>query len=70
MADTDRLTSEDVKELEIYDRGPTARVRMRSVKVFTDGALGSWGAALLSPYSDKPGKAQAVLSRAVLRSCT
>ncbi|PIL25921.1 hypothetical protein GSI_11674 [Ganoderma sinense ZZ0214-1] len=54
MADTDRLTSADVKELEIYDRGPTARVRMRSVKVFTDGALGSWGAALLSPYSDKP----------------
>ncbi|RPA97694.1 hypothetical protein L873DRAFT_1836286 [Choiromyces venosus 120613-1] len=27
---------------------------VRSVKLFADGALGSWGAALLSPYSDKP----------------
>jgi len=24
------------------------------VKIFADGALGSWGAALLEPYSDKP----------------
>lgn len=24
------------------------------VKLFADGALGSWGAALLEPYSDKP----------------
>jgi predicted amidohydrolase YtcJ len=24
------------------------------VKLFADGALGSWGAALLKPYSDKP----------------
>jgi len=24
------------------------------VKLFADGALGSWGAALLDPYSDKP----------------
>ncbi|KAI1790602.1 amidohydrolase family-domain-containing protein [Ganoderma leucocontextum] len=54
MADTDRLTSEEANVLSIDDRGPAARVRMRSVKVFTDGALGSWGAALLSPYSDKP----------------
>jgi predicted amidohydrolase YtcJ len=23
------------------------------VKLFVDGALGSWGAALLEPYSDK-----------------
>ncbi|RPB09937.1 hypothetical protein P167DRAFT_510079 [Morchella conica CCBAS932] len=27
---------------------------VRSVKLFADGALGSWGAALLEPYSDKP----------------
>ncbi|KAF8535604.1 amidohydrolase 3 [Trichophaea hybrida] len=27
---------------------------VRSVKLFADGALGSWGAALLSPYSDNP----------------
>ncbi|THU95731.1 hypothetical protein K435DRAFT_859240 [Dendrothele bispora CBS 962.96] len=30
------------------------RVTVRSIKLYTDGALGSWGAALLEPYSDKP----------------
>jgi predicted amidohydrolase YtcJ len=28
---------------------------IRSVKLFLDGALGSWGAALLEDYSDRPG---------------
>ena len=27
---------------------------VRGVKFFMDGALGSWGAAMLQPYSDKP----------------
>ncbi|OJT12330.1 hypothetical protein TRAPUB_11105 [Trametes pubescens] len=54
MADTDRLSPEERKDIEIYDPSPGARVRMHSVKLFTDGALGSWGAALLDPYSDKP----------------
>ncbi|KAI9061249.1 hypothetical protein FKP32DRAFT_1613179 [Trametes sanguinea] len=54
MADSDRLSPEERNEIEIYDPGPAAHVRMRSVKLFTDGALGSWGAALLAPYSDKP----------------
>jgi predicted amidohydrolase YtcJ len=27
---------------------------LHGVKLFADGALGSWGAALLKPYSDKP----------------
>ena len=53
MADSDRLTPKEAKQLEIHDPSPTAHVRMRSVKLFADGALGSWGAALLSPYSDK-----------------
>ena len=30
------------------------RLTFRSVKLFADGALGSWGAALIAPYSDKP----------------
>jgi predicted amidohydrolase YtcJ len=30
------------------------RLTVRSVKLFTDGALGSFGAALLEPYSDNP----------------
>jgi len=38
--------------LEAYGVG--GRLDMKSVKIFTDGALGSWGAALLEPYSDSP----------------
>ena len=33
----------------------TDRLNVRSFKVFADGALGSRGACLLQPYSDKPG---------------
>lgn len=33
----------------------TAGLNVRSVKVYGDGALGSRGAALRAPYSDKPG---------------
>ncbi|KAI5990469.1 amidohydrolase family-domain-containing protein [Pisolithus albus] len=34
--------------------GVEERLSLRSVKLFTDGALGSSGAALLEPYSDNP----------------
>ncbi|KAI5118629.1 hypothetical protein M0805_006996 [Coniferiporia weirii] len=34
--------------------GKAGRLTLRSIKLFVDGALGSWGAALLEPYSDKP----------------
>ncbi|KAJ1549743.1 hypothetical protein HK405_002477, partial [Cladochytrium tenue] len=30
------------------------RLTVRSVKLVTDGALGSWGAALIEPYEDRP----------------
>jgi predicted amidohydrolase YtcJ len=33
---------------------PAARVNIRGVKLYADGALGSRGAALLEPYSDDP----------------
>jgi predicted amidohydrolase YtcJ len=33
----------------------TDRLNVRSVKVYADGALGSRGACLLQPYSDRPG---------------
>ncbi|MBL0274253.1 MAG: amidohydrolase [Chitinophagaceae bacterium] len=33
----------------------TDRLNVRSIKVYADGALGSRGASLLEPYSDKPG---------------
>ncbi|CAE6496454.1 unnamed protein product [Rhizoctonia solani] len=30
------------------------RLMLRAIKIFGDGALGSWGSALLEPYSDRP----------------
>ena len=38
------------------------RLNVRSIKVYADGALGSRGACLLSPYSDKPGWSGFLLS--------
>ncbi|KAF8317980.1 hypothetical protein DL93DRAFT_2110170 [Clavulina sp. PMI_390] len=40
-------------QFERFDH-PSGRLNVRSVKLFTDGALGSFGAALLEPYSDNP----------------
>src|SRR5260370_6232098 len=34
---------------------PAARITVRGVKMYADGARGSRGAALLAPYSDDPG---------------
>ncbi|KAK4159342.1 amidohydrolase 3 [Cladorrhinum sp. PSN259] len=39
-----------VKKVERDD----GTLKVRSVKLFADGALGSWGSAMLEPYSDKP----------------
>jgi predicted amidohydrolase YtcJ len=43
-----------------FARGPIAnyqdhRLAVRAIKIVADGALGSYGAALLEPYSDRPG---------------
>ncbi|KAI0038562.1 hypothetical protein FA95DRAFT_1684605, partial [Auriscalpium vulgare] len=38
----------------LVNYGRDARLTVRAVKLFTDGALGSWGASLLAPYADKP----------------
>lgn len=38
----------------LIDYGLHKRLTVRSIKLFADGALGSWGAALISPYDDKP----------------
>ena len=50
------MTPEDSGE--VLRRGPyedpTGLVRVRGVKLYMDGALGSRGAALLKPYSDRP----------------
>ncbi len=41
-----------------YERGPEldseARLQVRGIKLYSDGALGSRGAALIEPYSDDP----------------
>ena len=48
-------------------RGPQAalsdgRVWIRAIKLYSDGALGSRGAALLAPYSDEPGNTGLLVS--------
>ena len=40
----------------------TDKLNVRSIKVYADGALGSRGACLLQPYSDKPGWSGFLLS--------
>lgn len=44
---------------EVFHTGPsvdaTGRIRLRGIKLYADGALGSRGAALLAPYSDRAG---------------
>ncbi|KAF8064078.1 amidohydrolase family-domain-containing protein [Lyophyllum atratum] len=37
----------------LFNYGKHGRLTVRSIKLVTDGAIGSWGAALLKPYSDK-----------------
>ena len=50
------MTPED--SAEVLRRGPyedpTGRVRVRGVKLYMDGSLGSRGALLLKPYVDRP----------------
>lgn len=41
---------------------------VRSVKLFDDGALGSWGSALIEPYSDKPSTTGSLLVNATTLS--
>lgn len=52
------MMSDDSTNYAYYlHRGPykTDRLYVHGVKVYADGALGSRGACLLQPYSDKPG---------------
>ncbi len=53
------LTDDDRLLTHWFERGPEidpdARVLVRGVKLYIDGALGSRGAALVEPYSDDPG---------------
>lgn len=53
----------DCPPMNGYCRGEVPRLEnhgngflsVKSVKLFADGALGSWGAAMIEDYTDKPG---------------
>lgn len=51
-SDSDDYLSFRIPRLINYGRHK--RLTVRSIKLFSDGALGSWGAALKAPYTDKP----------------
>ncbi|HJW18524.1 MAG TPA: amidohydrolase family protein [Flavisolibacter sp.] len=59
------MLSDDTKNYNfLFKNGKikTERLNVRAFKVYADGALGSRGAALLKPYSDKPGWSGFLLS--------
>lgn len=45
---------QDLKLLNAPNELGSQTLLLHGVKLFADGALGSWGAALLEPYSDRP----------------
>ncbi len=55
MADGDSQALQDLCENGLYTH-PRGHLKMRSVKLYMDGALGSRGAALFADYSDAPGQ--------------
>lgn len=60
------MLSDDKKNYDYLEKKgiiKTARLHVRSFKVYGDGALGSRGACLLQPYNDKPGHTGFLLSK-------
>jgi predicted amidohydrolase YtcJ len=61
------LTDEATLLDDWFKRGPLLaygnQLTVRAVKMYSDGALGSRGAALLAPYSDDPGNSGLLVSR-------
>ena len=59
------MLSDNKKNFDYLEKNgiiKTDRLNVRSIKVYADGALGSRGACLLRPYSDKPGWSGFLLS--------
>ncbi|EPQ30943.1 uncharacterized protein PFL1_01841 [Pseudozyma flocculosa PF-1] len=48
---------------QVLPATPTSRFTLRAVKLFADGALGSWGSAMWQDYSDNPGERGLLLIR-------
>ncbi|KAH9906744.1 amidohydrolase family-domain-containing protein [Xylariomycetidae sp. FL2044] len=44
--------------------GPDGFFQVQSVKLFADGALGSWGSAMIEPYADRPDTSGSLLVNA------
>ncbi len=60
------MLSDDPKNFDYLDKNgiiKTDRLHVRGFKVYSDGALGSRGACLLEPYSDRPGYRGFLLSK-------
>ncbi|KAF2439708.1 amidohydrolase 3 [Karstenula rhodostoma CBS 690.94] len=56
--------AEDVTKIST----PDGNFHMQSVKLFADGALGSWGSAMIEPYSDKKSSSGTLLVNATTLS--
>ncbi|CAK7204492.1 hypothetical protein SEUCBS139899_007249 [Sporothrix eucalyptigena] len=52
-AERNTFCVDDVAVLR-QQEGRSEFLSIRSVKLFADGALGSWGSAMIEPYSDRP----------------
>ncbi|CAK7232672.1 hypothetical protein SBRCBS47491_008351 [Sporothrix bragantina] len=59
-AERNTFCPQDVAVLR-QQEGRSEFLSIRSVKLFADGALGSWGSAMLEPYSDRPDTAGSLL---------
>ncbi|CAG8976800.1 hypothetical protein HYALB_00012506 [Hymenoscyphus albidus] len=54
-AERNTYCPEEIKNLKLANEPSTSNMLiLGGVKLFADGALGSWGAALLEPYADRP----------------
>ncbi len=59
------MLKDETRSLEYLEKHgiiKTAKLNVRSIKVYGDGALGSRGACLLQPYADQPGHTGFLLS--------
>ncbi|KAI0473144.1 amidohydrolase family-domain-containing protein [Xylariaceae sp. FL0804] len=51
------------EQVQMYN-SPDGFLSIRSVKLFADGALGSWGSAMIDPYADRPDTSGSLLVNA------
>ncbi|KAF3905614.1 hypothetical protein ABW21_db0200561 [Orbilia brochopaga] len=63
-----RNTFCDAQKEEVINRD--GMFMLRAVKIFADGALGSWGAALLDPYEDNPTTGTMLVNQTQLKEIT